>query len=121
MTDIYVCGIATDVCVGNNNNEDFFCLVLYSTLVSLCSINSVPWDRAGFPNHPCRRCQPWDQGSTQSIGKRQLQYFSSYTNLFLQEDDITKAFEKIREQHGAVVNSKEVRLEIKIDQSLEIN
>ena len=27
---------------------------------------------------------------------------------FVQEEDITNAFEKIREQHGAVVNSTEV-------------
>ena len=35
--------------------------------------------------------------------------------LLVQEDDINKAFEKIREQHGVVVNSKEVISEIKIE------
>ena len=34
--------------------------------------------------------------------------FSNLCHPFAQEDDIAKAFEKIREQHGAVVNSKEV-------------
>ena len=39
---------------------------------------------------------------------------SSHCCLLVQEDDINKAFEKIREQHGVVVNSKEEILEIKM-------
>ena len=35
--------------------------------------------------------------------------------LLVQEDDINKAFEKIREQHGVVVNSKEVICEMKME------
>ena len=37
-----------------------------------------------------------------------FQNFTILHHPFVQEDDIAKAFEKIREQHGAVVNSKEV-------------
>ena len=55
------------------------------------------------------------------MGKDNYNIIRLIPTFFLQEDDITKAFEKIREQHGAVVNSKEVRLGLKIDQSLEIN
>ena len=40
--------------------------------------------------------------------------------LLVQEDDINKAFEKIREQHGVVVNSKEVISEIKMKPSVLI-
>ena len=36
----------------------------------------------------------------------------------MQEDDIRKAFEKIREQHGAVVNSKEV-IGVKVAQPID--
>jgi len=65
VTDIYVCGIATDVCVAStafHGIEQGFRTILV-------------------------------EDASRGI----------------KEDDITKAFEKIREQHGAVVNSKEVK------------
>lgn len=65
VTDIYVCGIATDVCVAStafHGLEQGFRTILV-------------------------------QDASRGI----------------KEDDINKAFEKIREQHGVVVNSKEVK------------
>ena len=51
--------------------------------------------------------------STSTISSSVILLFSS-----VQEDDIRKAFEKIREQHGAVVNSKEV-IGVKVAQPID--